>query len=145
MATVSFTLSDHVEELDLVGNAAADGTGNGRNNMIFGNSFANVLDGRGGDDTLYGGLDADTFVFVHSDGGFPIDDEEDVIWDFQAGVDRIDLRQTEIDNWNDLNADSDGDGMEQVGNDVVIHTTDYDTVTLTNVQLSGLTQADFLF
>jgi hypothetical protein len=90
-------------------------------------------------------LDADTFVFVHSDGGFTPDDEEDVIWDFQAGVDRIDLRQTEIDNWTDLIGDVDGDGMEQVGSDVVIHTTDYDTVTLTNVQLSSLSATDFLF
>lgn len=35
--------------------------------------------------------------------------------------------------------------MEQVGNDVVIHTTDSDTVTLQGISMSNLTEADFFF
>ena len=44
-----------------------------------------------------------------------------------------------------INNSGDGDFMEQVGNNVVIHTTTEDRITLLNVQMSSLTQADFLF
>ena len=53
IADVSFTLSANVENLTLTGSAAIDGTGNGQNNVIRGNSGANVLTGGGGNDTYY--------------------------------------------------------------------------------------------
>jgi Ca2+-binding RTX toxin-like protein len=142
----SYTLGPNVEELDLEWFCGAiNGTGNRLDNCIFGNDAANVLDGAGGSDLLYGGPGPDTFRFAHSDGGFNSDDEEDVIYDFEVGIDRIDLRETEIDNWNDLTSGGDGDFMEQVGSDVVIYTTDWDMVTVANVQLASLTQSHFLF
>ena len=154
-SSVDTTLANNVEKLFLVafpdilgdgpGVGAHDGTGNNLANEIVGNFFANVLDGRRGSDTLTGGGDGDTFVFAHSD-VLDNDHEQDVITDFQAGVDMIDVSDTpDMGGWNDLNNSGDGDFMEQVGNNVVIHTTTEDRITLLNVQISSLTQADFLF
>ncbi|KQP65240.1 hypothetical protein ASF41_22040 [Methylobacterium sp. Leaf111] len=63
VAQVSYTLSDHVENLTLGTSAALNGTGNGLANVVQGNAGANVLDGRAGADTLTGGAGNDTFVF----------------------------------------------------------------------------------
>ncbi len=57
---VSYTLSEHVEELNLVGESAVDGTGNAQDNRITGNDAANLLDGLGGNDDLDGAAGDDT-------------------------------------------------------------------------------------
>ncbi|MCC7006939.1 MAG: hemolysin-type calcium-binding protein, partial [Ottowia sp.] len=54
-STVSFTLSQYVEDLRLWEDQAISGTGNELNNYISGNSAANLLTGLGGNDTLDGG------------------------------------------------------------------------------------------
>ena len=66
-STISFNLANavrvfgDVENLTLVDVAtAANGTGNGLNNTILGNSFVNVLNGQAGNDRLLGGLAGDT-------------------------------------------------------------------------------------
>ena len=61
-SSISYRLADNVEELQLQGTAAINGTGNALNNRIVGNSGNNVLDGGLGDDTLIGGLGNDTYV-----------------------------------------------------------------------------------
>lgn len=114
--------------------------GDSADNIFFGTSGNDRLEGRGGDDFLVGGAGADTFVFYHNDFG-----EQDVIDLFEPGVDLIDLDDTEIANWNDLNASGDGDYWEQVGADVVIYSSDNDTITIQNIQLTDLGQADFIF
>jgi Ca2+-binding RTX toxin-like protein len=53
-ASLSWTMSEEVERLNLLGSGDLDGTGNGIGNRIYGNAGANVLDGAGGDDGLYG-------------------------------------------------------------------------------------------
>ena len=122
-----------------------------RDDRIFGDDGANVLDGedgddlingRDGDDTLTGGDGADVFVFDHRDSG-----EDDIITDFVIGEDRIDLSNSEIDDFADLQNAGDGDYFEQVGNNVVIHSSDEDTITLLNTQLSELVLSpeSFLF
>jgi Ca2+-binding RTX toxin-like protein len=54
-AGATYTLSANVENLNLLGTVAFNGTGNGLNNIITGNSVANTLNGGAGNDTLDGG------------------------------------------------------------------------------------------
>lgn len=92
-STISYNLPGQVENLQLRGAAALNGTGNGLDNVLIGNRGNNVLDGRGGDDwlfggpgvdTLTGGAGADRFVFDTAPTTIP-----DVITDFASGIDRL--------------------------------------------------------
>ncbi len=60
-SSVTYQLSGNVEALTLVG-TAANGTGNGLDNSIVGDALANVLDGKGGNDSMAGGAGDDTYV-----------------------------------------------------------------------------------
>ena len=86
ISTVSWTLSNGLENLSLRGSANIDGTGNAAANVIIGNAGRNVLDGGRGADTLTGGEGRDTFLFSTPLGPTNVD----VISDFSAG-DRIRL------------------------------------------------------
>jgi Ca2+-binding RTX toxin-like protein len=86
-STVSFTLPEHVENLELMGKAKA-GTGNDLANVITGNAGKNTLVGGAGDDTLIGlggkdtlegGPGADRFVWLE------LADGTDTIRDFTPG------------------------------------------------------------
>ena len=59
---ISHALADGVENLELVGIAAIDGTGNALNNHMTGNASANTLDGGAGADLLAGGQGDDGYV-----------------------------------------------------------------------------------
>lgn len=59
----SLMLAPNIEELELLGDADADGTGNDLDNLMIGNSGANRLDGGGGADTLIGGAGDDVYVY----------------------------------------------------------------------------------
>lgn len=63
LSSVSYTLSDNVETLQLTTSLSNNGTGNALANVLIGNNGANILDGRGGADVLTGGKGNDTFVF----------------------------------------------------------------------------------
>jgi len=87
-----YYLYANVENLVLLGTTPY-GVGNELDNHLTGNDVANyllggagndVLNGKGGNDVLFGESGADTFVFEHGTGG-------DVIGDFTAGTDKIDL------------------------------------------------------
>ncbi|MBI1406606.1 MAG: hypothetical protein GC145_10825 [Caulobacter sp.] len=98
-ASISWTLADNIETLQLQGAGDIDGTGNGLANNLQGNSGANRLDGGAGvdsingndgddfiigglgNDLLRGGAGADTFVVAHAFGPTL---ETDVIYDFDA-------------------------------------------------------------
>ncbi|MDH5336384.1 MAG: putative Ig domain-containing protein [Nitrospira sp.] len=67
-SAISYTLTDHVEDLLLTGMGATSGTGNQLDNRIVGNSAGNVLDGAGGNDRLEGGAGGDTYLFGHGSG-----------------------------------------------------------------------------
>ncbi|WP_418317609.1 calcium-binding protein [Piscinibacter sakaiensis] len=76
MASVTYTLPNHVENLTLTG-SAANGTGNALGNLLIGNAAANnltggagndTLDGGAGNDILVGGTGADTYRFGYGSG-----------------------------------------------------------------------------
>ncbi|MBZ0171997.1 MAG: hypothetical protein K8E66_06430, partial [Phycisphaerales bacterium] len=60
-SSVSYTLGEHLEELELLGEADLSGQGNAEDNMLTGNAGNNLLDGGAGNDTYrigyYGGVD----------------------------------------------------------------------------------------
>ena len=68
-ASVSYLLPAHVEDLELTGAAAIDGTGNATQNTVRGNAAANRLDGGAGSDLLVGGAGGDTYVLARGNGG----------------------------------------------------------------------------
>lgn len=61
-ASVSYTLSANVENLNLTGVANLNGTGNGTANTLTGNAGDNTLDGGRGADRLVGGGGNDTYI-----------------------------------------------------------------------------------
>lgn len=85
-SSVTFTLSNGLENLTLQGSRNIDGAGNAVANVVIGNAGRNVLDGDRGADTLTGGEGRDVFAFSTTLGGSNVD----VITDFSAG-DRIRL------------------------------------------------------
>lgn len=126
-STVSYTLSENVERLVLIGKANTDGTGNADQSDLYGNSGnnklsalagADILDGGRGNDRLTGGGDADTFVFKT---GY----DHDTITDFAPGSDTINLRKwNEVSSFNDLKQHhlsfSNGDAIISAGGDELV-------------------------
>lgn len=68
IASISFTLTSFIENLQLTGTGGLTGTGNELDNLLAGNDAANLLSGMGGNDTLEGGAGNDTL-----DGGTGFD------------------------------------------------------------------------
>ncbi|PWT85096.1 MAG: hypothetical protein C5B56_14550 [Proteobacteria bacterium] len=79
LTTVSYTLSANIENMDLQGTAAINGTGNASDNQIYGNSNTNILSGAAGNDILDGGAGADTMIGGTGDDTFFVDNVGDVV------------------------------------------------------------------
>jgi Ca2+-binding RTX toxin-like protein/gas vesicle protein len=94
VSSVSFTLSDGVEHIDLIGTAAS-ANGNALANTMRGNERGNVLTGLDGDDTLDGGLGADTLSGGAGNDRFVVDHARDLIMDIDA-AESVDTVETSM-------------------------------------------------
>jgi len=80
-ASVTYALSDNIENLSLTGSNDINATGNALDNTIQGNSGANVINGGAGADSMSGGAGDDTFI---------IDNTGDTVTEFaDEGTDSI--------------------------------------------------------
>ena len=113
-ATITYTLGDNLENLQLTANTHINGTGNSLNNNITGANGNNALYGLDGDDTLFGGSGNDTLVGgvgndsmvggAHDD-TYVVDSTNDiVVEDASAGDDtvQVSFSYTLTDNVEDL-------------------------------------------
>jgi Ca2+-binding RTX toxin-like protein len=83
----TYTLSSNVENLELTGTIAVNGTGNTLANDLKGNSAANILDGKTGNDTMTGDAGNDTYV---------VDNASDVVTETSTLASEIDTVQSSI-------------------------------------------------
>ncbi|MEM9632704.1 MAG: VCBS domain-containing protein [Pseudomonadota bacterium] len=118
--------------------------GGAGDDVLIGTARAETLDGGAGRDTLTGGAGADTFVLGHGD-------VADVIVDFEAGVDRLDLQALLAANFGPDDVD-DYIQVTRQGDDVVVRvdrdgageTSDFkDVALLQSVEAGGV--IDFVF
>jgi len=141
-STVSYKLSDNVENLFLLGNADINGTGTLAADKLHGNNGDNTVTGLQGDDELWGGkgtdrlsggMVADTFHFLTGDG-------HDTIGLFEQGSDLVNVSQwTGIDSFADVlsHAHDQGAGVKiELGTDSLL---------IANLHKADLTAADFIF
>ncbi|MES2633007.1 MAG: Ig-like domain-containing protein [Pseudomonadota bacterium] len=92
VASVSWKLDANVENLTLVGGAIL-ARGNELNNVMRGNDGPNRMDGLTGADVLWGGAEADHFIYTSTGDSTPGPDSFDVIMDFLADEgDMLDLQ-----------------------------------------------------
>jgi serralysin len=122
--------------------------GNSGSNGLTTGSGDDTLDGGDGSDHLWGRSGADTFMFDHLGAGSQ--NQTDWVYDFEPGVDRIDLSDTAVQDFNDLFTAGDRYMEDHDDGDfygVFIHTSvSANThIMLLNVHMSDLTSADFLF
>ena len=108
---------------NVIGSAYAD--------QLWGNSANNILTGGGGADMLVSGQGRDTFVFAEGSG-------EDIIGDFQVGVDVIDLRAFGFGDFAMLAA-----GFEDLGGETLVRYGDH-SVLLLGIATTDLQGTDFL-
>ena len=77
--SLTYTLTENVENLTLTGTAPINGTGNALDNIIIGNSGKNTLSGGAGNDTLIGLSGADTMIGGTGDDIYVVDAGNDVL------------------------------------------------------------------
>lgn len=132
LASVNHTLGKNVENLTLTGTGNISGTGNSAANILTGNSGNNVLNGGAGNDILVGGAGNDIFVVGRNEGS-------DIIADFTFGQDKIQLKDMQFVTFDDVQA-----AMRQVGKDVYVQLSTYDTLVIRNTKLGDFSAADFV-
>lgn len=124
ISSINLTLTNHVEELELIGTAHR-GIGNALDNTLIGNASDNLLDGGGGNDWLAGGLGNDTLQgglgndFLQGGSGSDI-----YLFGLGDGQDVIDNRDTSSGDIDTLRfatgIEADRLWLRQVGTDLVI-------------------------
>lgn len=110
LSTIDHTLTDNVENLTLIGTTAKSAIGNALANTLIANNIGATLNGMAGNDRLIGSLGediliggegADTFVFQTALNGIV-----DMISDFNAQEDRIELSTTIFTALKDVTSDT---------------------------------------
>jgi len=81
-SSVTYTLGDNLEALNLIGNQAINGTGNSLNNYLCGNDNNNILIGLGGNDQINGGMGADIMFGGSGDDRYFVDNVGDKVLEF---------------------------------------------------------------
>jgi Ca2+-binding RTX toxin-like protein/subtilisin-like proprotein convertase family protein len=80
-ASVSYTLGNNIENLQLTGIESINATGNDLVNTLTGNSSDNIIDGAAGADLMTGGLGDDTYI---------VDNTSDVVTEnLNEGIDSV--------------------------------------------------------
>jgi Ca2+-binding RTX toxin-like protein len=142
-STVSYTLSAHVDNLDLLGHENTKGVGNKDGNQLVGNDGDNILigakgqdwlNGGGGDDLLRGGLgENDVFYFRNHFG-------HDTVADFEGGLDNFYFAGVKgIASFGDLQ-----NHIEAHHGDLIIHAGE-NTVTIHDTKMGDLTAGNVFF
>lgn len=89
--TVAYTLAANVENLQVLGNADCNATGNASGNRMVGNGYANRLEGLDGNDTLEGGYGQDTLLGGAGDDTYLLNNKTSTQITDTAGVDTVRL------------------------------------------------------
>ncbi len=90
LTSVSYTLTQNVENLTVNGVSDIAGTGNELANIIIGNERQNLLKGMAGNDTLDGGFDADQLEGGTGNDTYIIDNAADVVVELKGeGTDTV--------------------------------------------------------
>jgi trimeric autotransporter adhesin len=84
-ASVTYSLSQNVENLILTGTLAIDATGNALDNTLQGNDAANVLMGGAGNDTLNGKKGLDTLIGGLGNDTYLLEDDADTVVELAGG------------------------------------------------------------
>ncbi|MGL5926532.1 Calx-beta domain-containing protein [Chroococcidiopsis sp.] len=139
-ASVSYTLTNNVEELTLTGITNINGTGNILNNKIIGNVGNNTLRGNVGNDSLYGGDGDDWLLDDSANGG-------DDLLDGGAGKDYlkggVGNDTYVVNNFRDQVVETWSNGTDSGGNDTVKSSITYalginvENLTLTDLASNG--------
>ena len=109
-------------------------TGNAGDDVMIGGAGRDVLLAGGGNDVMTGGTERDVFVFQNERG-------EDVITDFEVGLDKISFRDR---TFGDREVEFGDLEITQNGDDAVITERGL-SITLNGVDASTLTESDFIF
>lgn len=98
--------------------------GGPNDDILFGNLGSDILIGNKGNDQLVGGADNDTFVFAPGS-------DSDIIWDFQDGLDQIQIHET-------------GASLSQVESDTLITLDSGDTILVVGISVEEVSDDLFL-
>ncbi|MGJ8625261.1 MAG: calcium-binding protein, partial [Yoonia sp.] len=107
--------------------------GGSQGDRLFGGDGEDILHGSIGDDELTGGADADSFVFAGTV-------NDDIITDFEVGVDQIDM--TDYGPFSNVDVVA---LLSQSGDDVVLDLGHHGTVTMQDIDLGDLSLTDFVY